>query len=304
MRARCIRASPVVDADPEADRRLLEAIADWCDRYTPLVGLDPPDGLLLDVTGCAHLFGGEAALRRDLVARLARAGFAARAPRWPTRSAAPGRWRAMARAAACLVASETRDALLPLPLAALRIEPRPSPRWRRPASSASPIVDRPPARAARRALRQGLRAPPRSGARAATTSRSRRACRCRPAMAEQRFPEPIAREADVLGTIEHLARELGAACWSGAARARGCCRSRCSAPTARCIASRSAPARRCAIPRASAQLFVERLAVLGDECDPGFGYDMVRLSRAGDRALRSGADRPCRRRPCARSWRI
>ena len=70
---------PVADADPEADRRLLEAVADWCDRYTPLVGLDPPDGLMLDVTGCAHLFGGEAALARDLVARLMRQGFAARA---------------------------------------------------------------------------------------------------------------------------------------------------------------------------------------------------------------------------------
>src|SRR3954470_5788848 len=70
---------PVVEADPEADRHLLERIADWCDRYTPLVGLDPPDGLFLDVTGCAHLFGGEAALRRDIVARLARQGFHARA---------------------------------------------------------------------------------------------------------------------------------------------------------------------------------------------------------------------------------
>src|ERR1043166_5735449 len=57
-------AIAVADADEAADARLLEAIADWCDRYTPLVGLDPPDGLLLDVTGCAHLFGGEAALCR------------------------------------------------------------------------------------------------------------------------------------------------------------------------------------------------------------------------------------------------
>src|SRR3954454_4363606 len=70
---------PVVEADPEADRHLLERIADWCDRYTPLVGLDPPDGLFLDVTGCAHLFGGEAALARDLLTRLRRQGFAARA---------------------------------------------------------------------------------------------------------------------------------------------------------------------------------------------------------------------------------
>ena len=72
-------ALPVADADPEADAQLLEAIADWCDRYTPLVGLDPPDGLMLDITGCAHLFGGEAALCRDLVARLARQGLRSRA---------------------------------------------------------------------------------------------------------------------------------------------------------------------------------------------------------------------------------
>src|SRR5436305_9136276 len=37
---------PVVEADPEADRRLLEDIDDWCDRYTPPGGLDPPDGLV------------------------------------------------------------------------------------------------------------------------------------------------------------------------------------------------------------------------------------------------------------------
>src|ERR1700754_4755158 len=70
---------PVVEADFEADRRLLEAIADWCDRYTPLVGLDPPDGLLLDVTGCAHLFGGEKTLARDLVRRLGERGLQSRA---------------------------------------------------------------------------------------------------------------------------------------------------------------------------------------------------------------------------------
>ena len=65
----------VADADEAADRALLEAVADWCDRYTPLVGLDPPDGLLLDITGCAHLFGGEAALARDLVRRLGARGL-------------------------------------------------------------------------------------------------------------------------------------------------------------------------------------------------------------------------------------
>jgi protein ImuB len=50
----------VFDADPAADARTLNDIADWCDRFTPLVALDPPDGLFLDITGCAHLFGGRA----------------------------------------------------------------------------------------------------------------------------------------------------------------------------------------------------------------------------------------------------
>jgi protein ImuA len=66
----------VADADPAADRRFLEDLAGLCDRWTPLVALDPPegarpDGLMLDVTGCAHLFGGEAALRDGATARLA-----------------------------------------------------------------------------------------------------------------------------------------------------------------------------------------------------------------------------------------
>ena len=112
-----------VDADPQADRRLLEAIADWCDRYTPLVGLDPPDGLLLDITGCAHLFGGEAALCRDIVRRLAAQGFHARVAVADTVGCA---W-AVARYGGkeiCIVPPEqTREVLLPLPLAALRIAP-------------------------------------------------------------------------------------------------------------------------------------------------------------------------------------
>ena len=68
----------VADADAHADAQVLAAIADWCDRYTPLVGLDPPDGLMLDVTGCAHLFGGETALAEDLVRRLKAQGYQAR----------------------------------------------------------------------------------------------------------------------------------------------------------------------------------------------------------------------------------
>src|SRR5690606_14135790 len=42
----------IVEAEPEADRRLLAALADWCDRYTPLVAICCEDGLFLDITGC------------------------------------------------------------------------------------------------------------------------------------------------------------------------------------------------------------------------------------------------------------
>jgi protein ImuB len=55
----------------------LTAIAEWALRYGPLVGIDPPDGLWIDVTGGAHLHGGETRLLRDLVDRLgARAAVA------------------------------------------------------------------------------------------------------------------------------------------------------------------------------------------------------------------------------------
>ena len=65
----------VFDADPVADAKTLGDIADWCDRFTPLVALDAPHGLFLDVTGCAHLFGGERALLQTLCGALTRRNF-------------------------------------------------------------------------------------------------------------------------------------------------------------------------------------------------------------------------------------
>ena len=65
----------VFDADEAADAKTLNDIADWCDRFTPLVALDPPHGLFLDITGCAHLFGGERALLQLVCGALTRRGF-------------------------------------------------------------------------------------------------------------------------------------------------------------------------------------------------------------------------------------
>ena len=63
--------------DPAADAILLDWLADGADRYTPIVAVRPPHGLLLDITGCTHPFGGENGLVDDLHRRLTRLGLTA-----------------------------------------------------------------------------------------------------------------------------------------------------------------------------------------------------------------------------------
>lgn len=111
-------------ADPRGDARALAALADWCRRFTPWAATDGEDGAMLDVTGCAHLFGGEDRLLDRLLAALARFRLAARAGLADTPAAA---W-ALARFGgggtgdrSCVPPGGGRAALLPLPVAALRL---------------------------------------------------------------------------------------------------------------------------------------------------------------------------------------
>ncbi len=69
----------VVEAAPAEERMLLERLCDWASRYTPLAALDPPDGLMLDISGVAHLFDGEDRLVADCCARLNALGVTVRA---------------------------------------------------------------------------------------------------------------------------------------------------------------------------------------------------------------------------------
>jgi protein ImuB len=76
--ARAIRPDIVAaEADPEADAALLDRIGAYCERFTPTIVLDPPDGLFLEVAGCAHLFDGEAAMAQTARATLKAQGFSA-----------------------------------------------------------------------------------------------------------------------------------------------------------------------------------------------------------------------------------
>jgi len=72
----------------QADLKFLQVLGRWAERYSPLVSLDGRDGLLLNILGAEHLFGGEEALLGDLLARLDRAGFSARIGLADTRGAA------------------------------------------------------------------------------------------------------------------------------------------------------------------------------------------------------------------------
>ena len=112
----------VIDASPGEDGQALERLAAWCLRLSPLTAADPPDGVWIDATGCAHLHGGEGALLDVLAGHLARRGLTGKAAIADT----PGAAHALARfgdAALTLVpAGATADALALLPVAALRIE--------------------------------------------------------------------------------------------------------------------------------------------------------------------------------------
>ena len=77
-----------VPADPAGDLDALEKLAAWARRWGPWSALDPADGLLVDVTAVAHLFGGEARLLADVHRAFEGRGFAIRTAIAPTAGAA------------------------------------------------------------------------------------------------------------------------------------------------------------------------------------------------------------------------
>lgn len=106
-------------ADPVADQRFLHILRRWATRYCPWVGLEGTDGLVLDITGAAHLFDGEAMMLTDMRARLSRAGFAARIGLADTRGAA---WALAHYGEGTARPGDMLSALAALPVAALRLD--------------------------------------------------------------------------------------------------------------------------------------------------------------------------------------
>lgn len=111
----------LAEAIPEQESKLLTALGEWCIRYSPQVAVDMPGGLIMDVSGCTHLWGGERQYLDEIVTRLKSRGYNVRAAMADTAAAA---W-AIARFGRVMPVIEPgrqSDALMPLPPEALRLE--------------------------------------------------------------------------------------------------------------------------------------------------------------------------------------
>ena len=267
-------ALEVVPADETADAQVLERIANWCDRFTPHIALDGRHGLLLDVTGASHLFGGEPALLHRIRASLEAQGFAVRGAIAATAAAA--------RALACYrddVVIEPgceAEAITPLPVEALGLDPAISHAFRRAGLKTVGQV----------ASRQRSEITARFGAAILSaldeilgqggqpiSPRLPRAEYCH----EQALAEPIATDDLIIATLKSLSTAL-----SGRMQENGMWARRLEATffrtdgALRNISITLGMATR--DPDIILRLFREKLDALADPLDPGFGFDLVRLS--------------------------
>lgn len=277
--ARAIRPGLVVHpADRPAETALLEALAAWCSRFTPLVALDGPDGLLLDMSGALHLFGGERALMEAVETGVRGLGLQARAAIASTPEAA---W-ALARFGPLRLSPPLADpkafrkAVGSLPMAALRLEPD-TIRILAQAGlrQVGDLLWRPRAPLAARfgsilfARLDGLMG---------LVKTPISPCFPPPVfVAEQRFASPIVLEADIHRTLEALGRHL---CGLMERQNKGARELEARLFRVDGVVKRLAVGTSRPLVHAAdlARLFHERIAGLGEEgLDTGYGFDVVRL---------------------------
>ncbi|MDK1388748.1 DNA polymerase Y family protein [Sinorhizobium sp. 8-89] len=112
----------VIDADPAADLATLERLTLWAlSRYSPVVAMDPPDGIVMETEGADHLQGGEELMLSGLINRFRGRGLAAHAAIADTWGAAHALARTTSRETVIVGRGETDKAVNPLPLSSLRL---------------------------------------------------------------------------------------------------------------------------------------------------------------------------------------
>ena len=261
----------VFDADPHADQDWLERLCDGCARYTPIAAIDPPHGLMLDITGCAHLWDGEEALARAACERLEQRGVEVR----HAIAATPEGAHALARYAAA-PAPDEEAALRRLPVEALRLEEESAVALRR--AGLRTVGDCAARPAAALAARFGEDAVDALHRLLGLDHRPLAPRRSRPVVRiERRFAEPIGSTAYALRTLADMAAEAGERL---SERGEGGRRFEIlffrtdglafPLRVETSLAVRDAPS--------IMQLAREKIDSLSDPIDPGFGFDMLRLT--------------------------
>ncbi len=260
----------VFDQDRHADAMLLDRLADNCVRYTPHVALDSPDKLVLDLTGCTHLFGDEDALAANVGKRMVQLGMRIRT------AFAYGPEAALALARFHPVpAADERMSVLRLPIAALGLgTEREVSLTRAGLVTIGDVAQRPLAGIAARYGEDAVHAIRRMIGEADSPLAFRVVET--PFHFDRRFAEPIACTDYVLERLGDLATEAVTALH---ARNRGGRRFeavffRTDGLTQRLTIETSVATRDV---KSILRLFRERIDSLADPLDPGFGYDMVRL---------------------------
>ncbi len=264
----------IVEADLPADAKMLEHIADWCDRFTPFVALDPPHGLLLDISGVSHLFDGEQAMLARIRQAFRTQRFLAYAAIAGTAAAA----RALARFAPNSIAAPGAEAAAtaPLPVAALDLDPKDTLALNRAGlKTIAQVAQRTRAELTARFGKEMVFKLDRARGQGEKPISPRRILP--DYSAEQRFAEPVTNQDFLLESLGSLAGSLcvlleergqGARALEAAIfRTDGIVR-RIAVETARPLRD----------PAVIARLFRTRIDSLHDELDPGFGFDLVRLS--------------------------
>ncbi|WP_022829363.1 Y-family DNA polymerase [Sphingobacterium paucimobilis] len=106
--------------DANSLNQTLQALGEWCIRFAPIVDLQAPDGIVLDISGCAHLWGGEEKYGNHIIDRIAQGGYQAQAAIADTIGTA---WAVARHTQRLTIVSTAQQAqaLSGLPPAALRI---------------------------------------------------------------------------------------------------------------------------------------------------------------------------------------
>ncbi len=112
----------IFDFDPEEPKKLLTALAEWCIRYAPFISVDLPDGIIMDVSGCPHLWNGEKEYIETIQKRFAEFGYTIRIAMADTIGTAWAVSR-FGKSGSIITSGAEKNSLLLLPPAALRLEP-------------------------------------------------------------------------------------------------------------------------------------------------------------------------------------